>query len=308
MIYKLKGTVCGIMAAVCYGTNPVGALHLYADGFNASSVLFYRFSLATILLGLLLTIQRKSFSVTRKELGILLVLGLLFAVSALSLYMSFHFMAAGIASTLLFVYPIMVALLMAVFYKEKITLTTALSILLALIGVALLYRGDGHTSLSTVGVLLVMVSSLTYAVYIIVVNKSTLRMSSVKLTFYVLLVCTLAMIGWSFASPANHLMALHTPEQWFMGFWMAIVPTVLSLVLMVVAVHEVGSTPTAIMGALEPVTAVIIGIVLFSEAFSLRLATGIFLILVAVLLIILGKHLHFRPMLSRLRKYWRWRY
>ena len=116
------------------------------------------------------------------------------------------------------------------------------------------------------------------------------------------------MIGWSFASPANHLMALHTPEQWFMGFWMAIVPTVLSLVLMVVAVHEVGSTPTAIMGALEPVTAVIIGIVLFSEAFSLRLATGIFLILVAVLLIILGKHLHFRPMLSRLRKYWRWRY
>lgn len=301
MTNKLKGTICGVLAAICYGTNPVGALVLYADGFNSSSVLFYRFAIATLLLGALLLIQRKEFS-------IISVLGLLFAVSALSLYMSFLFMAAGIASTLLFVYPIMVAVLMALFFKEKVTLTTAVSILLSLVGVALLYRGDGQSTLSLMGVILVLLSSLTYALYIIVVNQSSLRMSSVKLTFYVLLVCTLAIVAWSFVSPENHLMMLHTPWHWFMGFWMAIVPTVLSLVLMVIAVHDIGSTPTAIMGALEPVTAVFIGIFLFGEAFSLRLATGILLILVAVLLIILGKHLRFRPMLFHLRKYWRWRY
>lgn len=217
-------------------------------------------------------------------------------------------MAAGIASTLLFVYPVMVAVLMALFFREKVTPTTVVSILLSLVGVALLYRGDGQSTLSLVGVILVLLSSLTYAFYIIVVNQSSLRMSSVKLTFYVLFVCTLAIVAWSFVSPGNHLMMLHTPWHWFMGFWMAIFPTVLSLVLMVLAVHDIGSTPTAIMGALEPVTAVFIGIFLFGEAFSLRLAAGILLILVAVLLIILGKHLRFRPLLFRLRKYWRWRY
>lgn len=308
MTNKLKGTICGVLSAIFYGTNPVGALVLYADGFNSSSVLFYRFSIATLLLGALLLAQRKSFRITRKEFCIISVLGLLFAVSALSLYMSFHFMAAGIASTLLFVYPVMVAVLMALFFREKVTPTTVVSILLSLVGVALLYRGDGQSTLSLVGVILVLVSSLTYAFYIIVVNQSSLRMSSVKLTFYVLFVCTLAIVAWSFVSPENHLMMLHTPWHWFMGFWMAIFPTVLSLVLMVLAVHDIGSTPTAIMGALEPVTAVFIGIFLFGEAFSLRLAAGILLILVAVLLIILGKHLRFRPMLFRLRKYWRWRY
>lgn len=308
MTTKLKGTICGVLSAIFYGTNPVGALVLYADGFNSSSVLFYRFSIATLLLGALLLAQRKSFRLNLKEFCIVSVLGLLFAVSALSLYMSFLFMAAGIASTLLFVYPIMVAVLMALFFKEKVTLTTVVSILLSLVGVALLYRGDGQSTLSLKGVILVLLSSLTYALYIIVVNQSSLRMSSVKLTFYVLLVCTLAIVVWSFVSPENHLMMLHTPWHWFMGFWMAIVPTVLSLVFMVIAVHDIGSTPTAIMGALEPVTAVFIGIFLFGEAFSLRLAAGILLILVAVLLIILGKHFRFRPLLFRLRKYWRWRY
>ena len=113
MTNKLKGTICGVLSAIFYGTNPVGALVLYADGFNSSSVLFYRFSIATLLLGALLLAQRKSFRITRKEFCIISVLGLLFAVSALSLYMSFHFMAAGIASTLLFVYPVMVAVLIA---------------------------------------------------------------------------------------------------------------------------------------------------------------------------------------------------
>lgn len=308
---KHKGFVCGILAAICYGTNPFGALPLYAEGVNTSSVLFYRFSMAVLMLGLMLMVQRKSFLVTRGELKTLASLGVLFAASSITYYQSFRFMDAGIASTILFVYPVMVAVIMAAFFREKVTATTIFAIVLALMGIGLLYKGDGGVSLSAMGVLLVMVSSLTYAVYIVVVNQSIIRMSSLKLTFYVLLICWLSLWAYSLSSPELSLMLPPSPRAWFFACWLGLVPTVLSLVLMTVAVHEVGATPTAIMGALEPLTAVVIGVLVFQEVLTLRLVVGIILILSAVLLIVLGKQVHLvtiRQTISAIvRKTWRWK-
>ena len=288
---KHKGIVCGILAAVCYGTNPFGALPLYAEGVNTSSVLFYRFSMAVMILGVMLLAERKSFVVTKSELKVLASLGILFAASSITYYQSFRFMDAGIASTILFVYPVMVAVIMAVFFRERVTMTTVSSILLALVGIGMLYRGGEGATLSVVGIALVMISSLTYAVYIVVVNQSQIRMSSLKLTFYVLLICMTCLLAYSFTSPDLHLQLPPSPRAWFYACWLGLVPTVLSLVLMTIAVHEVGATPTAIMGVLEPLTAVAIGVLLFGESLTLRLVTGIVLILLAVMVIVLGKHL-----------------
>ena len=103
--------------------------------------------------------------------------------------------------------------------------------------------------LNITGVILVMISSLTYAIYIIVVNKSPLRISSVKLTFYVLLFGVISLVIYSLAGdPNNYIQMLTTSEMWFYALILALFPTVISLLLMVVAVHEIGSTPTAIMG------------------------------------------------------------
>ena len=187
MSEKSKGTLCGIVAAVSYGMNPLGALSLYRAGINTNSVLFYRYALAAVLLAALLLVQKTSLRITRREFSVLGLLGVMFAVSSLTLFMSFHYMDAGIASTLLFVYPVMVAVIMAIFFRERISLVTVLSISLALCGIALLYRGEGGAVLNTAGVVLVMASSLSYALYIVVVNRASLNMSSVKLTFYVLL-------------------------------------------------------------------------------------------------------------------------
>jgi drug/metabolite transporter (DMT)-like permease len=223
-------------------------------------------------------------------------------------------MAAGIASTILFVYPVMVAVIMAIFFKEKVSIVTVLSILFALIGIGLLYKGDNGSTLSTIGVLLVMLSSLSYALYIIIVNKSSLKMSSIKLTFYVLLFCTLTIVLNSFIGHNQPIQLLTTPFTWMFAVMLALVPTVISLVLMVIAVHSIGSTPTAIMGALEPLTAVIIGVVVFGEAFTLQLALGILMILTAVMLIIAGKSLSPKRLTTAITyaghvflKYWRWK-
>ena len=308
---KHKGIICGILAAVCYGTNPFGALPLYEEGVNTASVLFYRFSMAVLMLAVMLIVERKSFSVKKGELKTLASLGALFAVSSITYYQSFRFMDAGIASTILFVYPVMVAVIMATFFKESVTLSTVSAIILALLGIGLLYRGGEGATLSTMGIILVMLSSLSYAVYIVIVNQSSIRMSSLKLTFYVLLICMMCLLAYSFTSPDLHLQLPPSPRAWFYACWLGLVPTILSLVLMTIAVHEVGATPTAIMGALEPLTAVAIGVLLFGESLTPSLMVGIVLILLAVMVIVLGKNFHLRTIkhtLSTLvRKTWRWK-
>ena len=310
---KLRGTVCGIAAAVFYGTNPLGAMNLYADGISTNSTLFYRFGIAVIILGVMMAVQQKSFAFTRRELATLAILGVFMSTSSTTLYFSFNFMDVGIASTLLFVYPVMVAVIMATFFHEKVTAATVIAILLSLAGIALLNQTGDGTSLSLWGVTLVMLSSLTYAIYIVVVNKSSLRMSSVKLTFYVLLFGLFTIYGYTLAM-GETVQLLVTPKQWLYATQLALMPTVLSLVLMVIAVHDIGSTPTAIMGAIEPITAVAIGVLVFGENFTPRLAIGIVLILTAVLLIIGGKEMSPHKITlaisrvgKRLAKTWRWK-
>lgn len=280
---KVFGTICGILAAVFYGTNPLGALKLYEQGMNTNSVLFSRFSMAWIIISIILIVRKENLKVTKKEFGTLTALGLLFTASSMTLYFSFKYIAAGVASTLLFTYPIMTAVIMGLFFKEKAGFKTIIAIVLSLVGVLLLYWSDAGGALDTLGVILVLVSALTYAIYIIVVNRCPLEMSSFKINFYVVLYCAIGMAVFAWLT-GNPLKLPNNAVSWFYSVWLAVVPATLSLVLMVYASKYVGATPTAILGALEPLTAVLIGIFVFNEAFGLRLAVGIVLILSAVII------------------------
>ena len=285
---KVKGFAAGIIAAVCYGTNPLGTLRLYADGYNSSTVLTYRYGLAIVLFALVMLVRRERFAIKWGHAIRFAFLGCFFGLSSTTLYVSFHYMEAGIASTLLFVYPIMTAALMTAFFHERVTWRTSLAILLAVCGVAMLYQGDGGGKLSTAGFALVMASSLLYAIYIISVNQWHTTMSNVKFTFWILFFCFLTILGFSLFT-GETIMLLQTPMQWACGVQLALLPTVLSLFFMTISINLIGSTPSAIMGALEPVTAVCIGVLVYGESFSLRLAFGILLILAGVILIILKK-------------------
>ncbi len=313
MRVKLKGYLYGAVAAVSYGLNPLCALFLYEEGLTAGSVLFYRFAFAAVLLAGLMAVQRKSFRLTLHEAGVLSLLGVIFAVSSLTYFVSFHYIAAGIAATLIFMYPVMVALIMSLCFKERLPAVMKVAIVLTLCGIVLLYRGDGAGGLSPVGVGLALVSALTYALYIVVVNRSSLVMSGVKLTFYALLVC-LAVITLFAVSTGEPLQPLPSLRAWLFAFLLGLVPTVVSLVTMAVAIRCIGSTPTAVIGALEPVTALVIGVAVFSERFSLVQGVGVAAILLAVTLVVAGKSLRRPPVMMRVLragrfvwKHWRWR-
>lgn len=185
---KAKGYILGAIAAAAYGMNPLFALPLYQAGMDPDSVLFFRYLFAIPILGIMIKTRGRNFKIQQKEILPLIALGLLVALSSLTLFQSYNFMDAGIASTLLFVYPIMVALIMVAFFKEKITLLTILCILMVLGGIALLFKGGDGSTLSMTGILLVMASALSYAIYIVGVNRPILKeVATLKITFYILL-------------------------------------------------------------------------------------------------------------------------
>ena len=301
---KAKGYILGSIAAASYGMNPLFALPLYKAGMDPDSVLFFRYLFAIPLLGIMIKARGRSFKIQRKETFPLIIMGLLVALSSLTLFLSYNYMAAGIASTLLFVYPIMVALIMAMVFKEKLALQTIVCMLLALGGIGLLYKSEDGSTLSLIGTLLVFASSLSYAIYIVGINQTSLKnVATLKVTFYVLL------FGLSlFVARLLYSGVLNTPDQWYL--WanllaLAVFPTAKSFLCTTGAIQYIGSTPTAILGALEPVTAIFFGIAVFGESLTVRESFGLVMIIVAVTFVIAGGNItsqlvRFRKLFPRL--------
>lgn len=296
---KVKGYILGAVAAATYGMNPLFALPLYKTGMDPDSVLFFRYLFAIPLLGAMIKARGRNFRLRRNEVLPLAVMGLLVALSSLTLFLSYNYMDAGIASTLLFVYPVLVALIMAAVFKEKLTLATGACILLALGGIALLCKTADGSTLSLTGTLLVLASALSYAIYIVGVNSTTLKnVATLKVTFYVLLFgLSLFLVRLDFGR------SIHLPDAWYL--WgnliaLAVFPTAISFLCTTSAIQYIGSTPTAILGALEPVTAVCFGVAVFGEVLTPRIACGIVLIILAVTFIVAGGNI--TAYLVRLRK------
>ena len=285
MSLQTKGVILAIISAICYGMNPLGALFLYEEGLNVNSVIFYRFIFASILLAIFMIIKKDSFYLKFKEIILLALLGLLFGISAISLFNSFLYMDAGLASTVLFIYPIFVAIIMALFFKEKNSIITILSIIFAFLGVVLLYESDG-ANVSNFGIFLVIVSSLCYAIYIVIINQY-LKLSALKVTFYSMLFCTITILIHSFFDSSLNIMPLINFNMWFYTIFLALVPTIISLLFLIKAIQLIGSTSASILGALEPLTAVLIGVYVFNEKITFWLVIGIVFILFGVILIIL---------------------
>lgn len=299
MNVKAKGYIIGSIAAATYGMNPLFTLPLYEDGMNPDSVLFFRYLFAIPILGIMTKARGRSLRLKRKETHPLIFMGLIAAVSSLTLFQSYNYMDAGIASSLLFVYPIMVALIMSLLFKEKLSLQTIVCIVMALGGIALLYKNEDGGTLSLAGTILVFISSLSYAIYIVGVNRPSLKtISTLKITFYVLLfgvTLFLARLLWN----GNW----SVPSQWHL--WgnliaLAVFPTTISFLCTTLAIQYIGSTPAAILGVLEPATAVFFGITVFGEVLTARDCAGLALIFIAVTLVIAGGSI--APVMVRFRK------
>lgn len=285
---NIKGFAYGIITSATFGLIPLFTLPLMGKGMQFDSILFYRFLFAAIALTGIMSCKKESFHIDKREIPVLILLGLFYTASAMFLFWGYNFMSAGIATTLHFTYPIFVTLIMLLFFREKTSWITILAIGLAICGVARLSIGDGELKLSALGVFIVLLSAVGYALYITTVNKSRVRtMTGRKLTFYVFVVSTVL-----FAIKAltdGGIQPIPDAMSVMNLVLLAIVPTVISNITLVKAVHNIGGTLTAVLGAMEPVTAVFVGVLIFGEPLTFNLTLGILLIIIAVTMIILSK-------------------
>ena len=285
---NLKGFAFGILTSATFGLIPLFTLPLMEKGMQFDSILFYRFLFAAFALTGMMAVKKESFRVEKRDLPILVLLGFFYTASAMFLFWGYNFMSAGIATTLHFTYPVFVTLIMLLVFKEKTSWITLTAIALAILGEARLSIDEGEMRLSVLGVFIVLLSALGYALYISTVNKSSVKgMTGRKLTFYVFVVST-----FLFAMKAGTNGGIQAIPDWgalINLILLAVVPTVISNITLVLAVHHIGGTLTSVLGAVEPITAVCVGVLVFSEPFTPNLAAGILLIILAVTLIILSK-------------------
>jgi drug/metabolite transporter (DMT)-like permease len=285
---KTIGIIFASLAAITFGMNPFFGIPLYQEGLEPLSVLFYRFSFATVLIAGVMLLRKESFKLPLRYLPHTIIAGILLALTCLFWFLTFKIMDSGIAATILFIYPVMVAAIMLIFYKERIGLLTAAGMAAAIGGVILLCQPGAGGNVNIRGIIYILLSALTYSIYIVGIQKSRIReLADSTLTFYALLFSIPV-----FLIPLRmglDLQMLPSWKAWGNAIGLGVFPSLCSFLFTALAVRRIGPTTVAVLGALEPVTAVLIGAFFFHEVMNGKIILGIIVILAAVSIVICGQ-------------------
>ncbi|WP_291527887.1 DMT family transporter [Bacteroides sp. UBA939] len=286
---KINGFLYGLLSSASFGLIPLFTIPAMHQGMQFWSILLYRFFFAMLALAGILLLDKQSFRIRRKEIPPLLFLAFLYNCSAIFLFWGYKLMSSGVATTIHFMYPVLTTLIMMVFFHEKKSFPRIAAIVLAVSGVFFLSHGDTTNTITLPGIFIVLLSALGYAVYLVTVSQlKSLEMKGLKMTFYVFLFGgILLFIGIK----ATGIEMQSIPDGTTLGnlIMLALIPTVISNLALVRAIKNIGSTLTSVLGAMEPVTAVFVGIIIFGEPFTQSIALGIMLIISAVTVIILRR-------------------
>ena len=287
---RIKGILYAAVSSSTFGLAPFLSLTLLLAGFSAFEVLSYRWGVATIALTLFGWCSGCSFRLEKKDFLVVLLLSLLRAVTSFSLLIAYQNIATGVASTIHFMYPLAVSLVMMYFFQEKKSLWVMFAVFMSLLGAALLSSGEleAKNGDTIVGLVAACVSVFSYAGYIVGVRMTrAVRINSTVLTCYVMgLGTVLYFIG---ALTTSGLRLVADGYTWLIILGLALPATAISNITLVRAIKYAGPTLTSILGAMEPLTAVVIGVFVFKELFTLNSAIGIILILLAVSVVIFRK-------------------
>lgn len=282
------GYPAGIITGITYGLNPLFAKPLMNAGASTEAILFFRYGIAVILLGAYLLLKKENFRITLKQAGVLFSLGLLYTASSTFLFEAYKYIASGLATTLVFLFPAMVAIIM-VFLKVVPSWPVWLSIAATFAGVMIMTGGAGTEKVNPLGVWFSIASAFVYALFIVIINKSKV-ISSIPnslLTFYALLTGTFFFIGRCLFSGADLMAGIDGGMAWCNLIGLAVLPTIVSTASLAVATRNIGATKASVLGVFEPITAILVGTVVFGEALTPNIIAGILISIVAVTFMIM---------------------
>ena len=277
------GYPAGIITGITYGLNPLFAVPLMNNGANIESILFFRYTFAVVLLAAFLILTRQSFRITARQAGVLLALGLLYTSSSIFLFEAYNYIASGLATTLIFLYPVLVAIIM-VFLRVVPSWPVWLSIAATFGGVIIMTQGSGGDSLNPIGIALSLGSALVYALFIVIINRSKAiaQISNTLLTFYSLTVGAIVFLGKISFSEAPISAGITTGGDWLNLAGLALLPTIVSTATLAIATRNIGATKASVLGVFEPITAILIGTLMFGEPLTTNIILGIGIAIVAV--------------------------
>lgn len=285
---RLIGLVCGIVAGISYGTNPLFAKPLMDSGVPVLVMLFFRYGISAFLLAAWMLVKKEKFRVRGRELGLLALLGVLFACSSIFLFASYTYIPSGLATTLVYLYPVFVALLM-VFLRFYPSWQTWLSIAATFGGILLLSSPSPGAVIRVPGVILAILSALSYAFYLVIINRSgrIKHVSEHTLTLYALLAGMLLFAILRAIQGGHFAEGIDTPADWANLLGLALVPTMISMLTLAISTRFIGPTKTSVLGVFEPLTAILVGTLLFGEPLTWKMAVGIVVCVGAVVFMIL---------------------
>ena len=283
------GYPAGIITGITYGLNPLFGIPLMNEGASVESILFFRYLFAVLMLGAFLLMSGQKFRVSAKQAGILLVLGLLYTASSIFLFEAYNYIASGLATTLIFVYPVLVAIIM-VFLRVVPSWQVWLAIVATFVGVVIMTQGDAAQAIDPIGVLLSLGSATVYAFFIVIINRSKTigSISNSLLTFYTLSVGAVIFLAKLCTSSAPMTQGIEGAGAWLSLLGLAFLPTVVSTASLAISTRNIGATKASVLGVFEPITAILVGTLVFGEALTANIATGILIAMAAVTFMILS--------------------
>jgi drug/metabolite transporter (DMT)-like permease len=280
------GYLAGIISGITYGMNPLFGVPVINKGLDVNSLLFYRYGVATLLMLAYMLVARKTIRISWKQFGLMTILGILFTGCSIALFEAYKYIPSGVATSILYVYPIMVALIMMLFGQFP-TWQTWVSIFAGVAGAVLLSIKGGGGFIDWKGIALVVISGLCYTLFIVIVNQSkqVKAIPNLTMTFYCFFIGSLMLFALSgFGVKLN---PVPDTVSWLNVLGLAVLPTAVATITLAASTKAVGATKTSVLGILEPLTAIFIGTFVFHEAFTINVALGVVLILFAILFMIL---------------------
>ena len=250
------GYPCGIITGVTYGLNPLFAKPLMNAGASTEAILFFRYAIAVLLLGCYLLIKK--------------------------------YIASGLATTLVFLFPVLVAIIM-VFLKVVPSWPVWLSIAATFAGVVIMTGTGGSEAINPTGVWCSIASAFVYALFIVIINRSKAisNISNSLLTFYALTVGAIIFFSRSAMSGTELMSGIEGVGAWLNLIGLAILPTIVSTATLAIATRNIGATKASVLGVFEPITAILVGTLVFGEALTPNIVIGILISVIAVTFMIM---------------------
>lgn len=276
-----KGKICLLISAFLYGIAPVLAKVTYDGGANGITLTFLRGSISIPLLYIMMKADGKSLKLTKCELKSVIILGVFGgAVPILLLYFSYNFISTGLATTLHFVYPLIIVLASALLYHEKMSGIKMISTILVTIGIFMF--ADIETASDSIGIIMALLSGVFYSFYVIYIDRSGLdAMDYIKLTFYIMLIISITTLIFGVA--VHGLSFDLTGKAWSFAAVISLIVTLGAMPLFQIGVRYEGASTAGIMSTFEPITSVAMGVTFLGEIVGIAQILGIAMIMMGII-------------------------